>query len=91
MDLSDAQAKRVEALTRSIVNKILHRPLARLGAQTEEDQGLAVVEEARALFGLDDSDAPGAEVDSELGASELEPVPPKTLKDDDVDEVGSAR
>ena len=33
----------------------LHHPLARLGAQTDREEGLAVVEEVRALFGLDDS------------------------------------
>ncbi len=58
MDLSDTQSERVDALTRSIVNKILHHPLARLGAQTDREEGLAVVEEVRALFGLDDSKPP---------------------------------
>jgi len=53
--LSEAQLEGVSALTRSIVNKILHQPLARLGAQTDREEGLAVVEEVRALFGLDDA------------------------------------
>lgn len=66
LGLSDDQREGVEALTRAIVNKILHPPLARLGAQTDREEGLAVLEEARALFGLDDPAAPGAEVDGAL-------------------------
>lgn len=66
LELSDEQHEGVESLTRAIVNKILHPPLARLGAQTDREEGLAVLEEARALFGLDDPDAPGSEVDGEL-------------------------
>ncbi len=70
MDLTDTQLERVEALTRSIVNKLLHRPLARLGAQTDREEGLVILEEARALFGLDDTDAPGSEVDSQLASED---------------------
>jgi glutamyl-tRNA reductase len=68
LNLSERQRQGVEALTRAIVNKILHPPLARLGAQTDREEGLAVLEEARALFGLDDPDAPGAEIDEALFA-----------------------
>lgn len=53
----------VEALTRAIVNKILHAPLARLRAETDREEGLAILEAARALFALDDASAPGAEAD----------------------------
>ncbi len=63
LGLDGAQREGVEALTRAIVNKLLHPPLARLGAQTDREEGLAVLEEARALFALDDPNAPGAEVD----------------------------
>jgi glutamyl-tRNA reductase len=63
LGLSEAQADGVEALTRGIVNKLLHPPLTRLGAQTDREEGLAILEEARALFGLDDPTAPGAEID----------------------------
>jgi glutamyl-tRNA reductase len=66
LGLSDQQREGVEAMTRAIVNKILHPPLARLGAQTDREEGLAVLEEARALFALDDPTAPGAEVDEQL-------------------------
>jgi glutamyl-tRNA reductase len=66
LGLSDDQAEGVEALTRGIVNKLLHPPLSRLGAHTDREEGLAILEEARALFGLDDPTAPGAEVDELL-------------------------
>jgi glutamyl-tRNA reductase len=61
--LDAAQTEGVEAMTRAIVNKILHPPLSRLGAQTDREEGLAVLEEARALFALDDPRAPGGEID----------------------------
>lgn len=61
--LDDMQREGVEALTRAIVNKILHAPVSRLRAGGEEEQGLAYLEAARLLFALDDPDAPGAEAD----------------------------
>lgn len=70
LGLDEAQREGVEALTRAIVNKLLHPPLARLGAQTDREEGLAVLEEARALFALDDPRAPGAEVDALLAEVE---------------------
>ena len=64
MDFDEAQQENIESLTRAIVNKLLHPPLSRLKAQTDREEGLAVLEEARALFALDDATAPGAEVDA---------------------------
>ena len=64
MNLSDADRENIDGLTRSIVNKLLHPPLSRLKAQTDREEGLAVLEEARALFALDDASAPGSEIDS---------------------------
>ncbi len=63
MDFDEAQQENIEGLTRAIVNKLLHPPLSRLRAQTDREEGLAVLEEARALFALDDTTAPGSEVD----------------------------
>jgi glutamyl-tRNA reductase len=63
MDFDEVQQENIEGLTRAIVNKLLHPPLSRLRAQTDREEGLAVLEEARALFALDDATAPGAEVD----------------------------
>jgi len=54
LTLGDSERERVEALTRSIVNKILHAPLARLRREAEREEGMAYLETARVLFGLDD-------------------------------------
>jgi glutamyl-tRNA reductase len=58
--LADAEREQVEALTRSIVNKILHVPLARLRREAEREEGMAYLEAARVLFGLDDDADDGA-------------------------------
>jgi glutamyl-tRNA reductase len=57
LSLDDATRDAVEALTRAIVNKILHAPLARLREQAEREEGMAHLEAARLLFALDDSSA----------------------------------
>jgi glutamyl-tRNA reductase len=54
ISLGDPERERVDALTRSIVNKILHSPLARLRREAESEEGMAYLETARVLFGLDD-------------------------------------
>jgi glutamyl-tRNA reductase len=61
-------AAAVEALSRGIVNKLLHAPLSRLREELEGEAGLAHLEAARALFALDD--------ESEDDAGE-EPEPPR--------------
>jgi len=71
LGLDGEQHEGVEALTRAIVNKLLHSPLSRLGALADRESGLAVLQEARALFALDDAEAPGADADAEILA-ELE-------------------
>ncbi len=55
------QREALDVLTRSIVNKLLHNPLARLRAGSDHDhqEGLAMLEAARALFGLDDPSPAG--------------------------------
>jgi glutamyl-tRNA reductase len=58
MDLDDGSREAVEALTRAIVNKILHTPLTRLREEAEREEGVAYLEVARILFGLDDGDEP---------------------------------
>lgn len=63
LELSSNQREGVEALTRAIVNKILHHPLARLRAESDREEGLAMREAARLLFALD------AEGEAELDAS----------------------
>jgi glutamyl-tRNA reductase len=55
----------VEALTRAIVNKVLHTPLTRLRQQAEREEGMACLEVARLLFGLDELE--DADADSRSG------------------------
>lgn len=53
LELTEGDRDRIDALTRSIVNKILHAPLARLRREAEREEGIAYLETARVLFGLD--------------------------------------
>ncbi len=64
LQLPGEQREGVEALTRAIVNKILHAPMARLRREVDQEEGLAHLEAARVLFALDDPAAPGASADS---------------------------
>ncbi len=59
LGLSSEAEQGVDALTRALVNKILHAPLSRLRAEVEREEGLANLEVARSLFGLDDGGANG--------------------------------
>jgi len=52
--LADDQQRAVDALTKSIVNKILHAPVSRLKREAEREEGMAYLETARVLFELDD-------------------------------------
>ena len=54
LGLDEAQREGVEALTRAIVNKLLHTPVSRLRGQAEREQAFAQLELARILFGLDE-------------------------------------
>ena len=66
----DAKASAaVEALTRGIVNKLLHAPLSRLREELEGEAGLAHLEAARSLFGLDEPSAPAPRPDEDPEAS----------------------
>jgi glutamyl-tRNA reductase len=51
--LSDKEMQTVEALTCSIVNKMLHGPTARLKQSATDKDGYEYVEVARYLYGLD--------------------------------------
>ena len=65
LTLDPAAREGVEALTRALVNKILHTPLSRLRQEAEREEGMAYLEVARMLFGLDE-----AEGDDEESAGE---------------------
>jgi glutamyl-tRNA reductase len=67
LGLESAQAEGVEALTRSLVNKILHAPLSRLREEAERGEGMTRLEAARALFDLGDAEA------AKAGGSEVPP------------------
>jgi glutamyl-tRNA reductase len=60
LGFDDAQRTGVEALTRAIVNKLLHAPISQLREGAEREEGLVYLEAARVLFALDDPEAPGA-------------------------------
>lgn len=55
--LTEADRVRVDAMTRALVKKLLHGPIARLKTAGEGDR---YVEAARALFDLDDPSGPAA-------------------------------
>ena len=69
--LDGAGRDAVDALTRAIVNKILHAPLARLREELEGEAGLAHLEAARSLFALEEAEASDPGPDAE--ASDEEP------------------
>jgi glutamyl-tRNA reductase len=56
LGLDAAARDGVDALTRAIVNKILHAPLARLREEAEREEGMAHLETTRLLFALDEAD-----------------------------------
>jgi glutamyl-tRNA reductase len=64
LHLDESQQAGVDALTRAIVNKILHAPMSRLRKEVDRAEALVYLEAARALFALDDDVAPGAEDDT---------------------------
>jgi len=54
-ELTPAQRDIVDHFSRSLMNKFLHAPSVRLRAAAANGRGLAVVDTARYLFGLDDA------------------------------------
>ena len=56
-DLTDEQRARVEMLTASIVNKILHVPTVKMKEVAGRDQCYLYVDAVRTLFNLDGADA----------------------------------
>jgi glutamyl-tRNA reductase len=56
--MSDADRDRVNALTRSIVQKLLHEPTVRVRAAARSGDGLAHLESLRHLFDLEAPDGP---------------------------------
>lgn len=52
--LSDGDRERIDALTKAIVNKILHEPTVRARAAVQNAEGLRHIESLRHLFGLEE-------------------------------------
>ena len=73
LGLDERQREGVAALARAIVNKVLHAPLSRLRREAEREEGVAYLEVARTLFGLDEEpDAAAGSDPSEIDADEGE-------------------
>ncbi len=73
LGLGETEQEAVDALTRSIVNKILHAPMITLRREAEREEGLVYLEAVRALFALDSSDSDSdsvVEEDVEEGVEE---------------------
>jgi glutamyl-tRNA reductase len=66
LDLDESQREGVDALTRAIVNKLLHVPLSRLRKEVDREEALVYLEAARVLFGLDEGGTRDGESDEEL-------------------------
>jgi glutamyl-tRNA reductase len=54
LDLGENEQSAVDALTKAIVNKILHAPVSRLRREAEREEGMVYLETARVLFELDE-------------------------------------
>jgi glutamyl-tRNA reductase len=62
LGLDERGREGVEALTRAIVNKILHAPLSRLRHEAEREEGMAYLEVTRMLFDLDEESPEAGDV-----------------------------
>ena len=62
--LSTEARRQLDAVTRSLVKKLLHEPTQRLRALDDRDEGLRHLESLRYLFGLAEADAGLAEAES---------------------------
>jgi glutamyl-tRNA reductase len=72
--LAPADREAVDALTRSILNKLLHAPTVRLREAAGTGRGLAVLDSVRYLFELDEREHP--EAPAEEVATPPAPEPP---------------
>jgi glutamyl-tRNA reductase len=73
---SPADRRRVEALARTIVNRILHEPTVRMKGLGASERAHVRMQVVRELFGLEDEDATGS---AESGAS-VHPLPRRTAR-----------
>jgi glutamyl-tRNA reductase len=70
-NLTPEQEMAVEALTRGIINKVMHTPITTLKTAAKESEATTVVDVVRRLFNLHDKDkdreAPSPEKKNEVG------------------------
>ena len=52
--LSEADRKRIEAMTEAILNKLLHKPIVRMKQASHSPDGSKLLEAAREIFGLEE-------------------------------------
>ena len=71
--LSDEDRQAVEALTRSLMNKLLHSPTVRLRSAAGNGRGLHVLDTVRYLFELDAAREPAADAPAADAASHPQP------------------
>ena len=65
--LTPEQEIAVEALTRGIINKVMHTPITTLKTAAKESEATTVVDVVRRLFNLHDKAEPAAEKKNEVG------------------------
>jgi glutamyl-tRNA reductase len=75
-DLTDEQRARVDMLTTSIVNKILHVPTVKMKEVAGRDQCYLYVDAVRTLFDLDTEDAGQEPAETADGDGSEPPVTP---------------
>ena len=71
--MSERDRKRVEALARAVVNRLLHEPTARV-KELGADQRHARLQLLRELFGLEE---PGVQAEAEAPAAEVRSLRPR--------------
>jgi len=64
-DISDEERERLDAVTRAVLNKLLHEPTVRAREAASSQEGLRHIDSLRYLFGLDLPDRPPVEADAE--------------------------
>jgi glutamyl-tRNA reductase len=65
-NLTPEQEMAVEALTRGIINKVMHTPITTLKTAAKESEATTVVDVVRRLFNLRDKEAPSSEKKNEV-------------------------
>jgi glutamyl-tRNA reductase len=65
--LTPEQEIAIEALTRGIINKVMHTPITTLKTAAKESEATTVVDVVRRLFNLHDKDSTPPDKKNEVG------------------------